>query len=229
MSAISQMLLINTFCVFLYENGIAFSKNKHYITELNNRRKRVVWDSGVKMSERERSDDTTYSEYLKILEYRDYSILMTDGGVIQISLDYAGRQPSGYRYAYVPCPIYFSDADFSLVGDETLPFLEFIEDLNHQDLISRLRIRPAFRFEYDPDVASKDHPSCHVHLGKSSSRIPVSRPIAHEQFFCFVFKNFYPNVFASHSKINGLNSRALRETITVEQKRELHFHLSART
>ena len=183
----------------------------------------------MKMNERERSDDTRYSEYIKMLKNRDYSILIADGGVIQISLDYAGRQLNGYRYAYVPCPIYFSDADFSLVGDETLPFLEFIEDLDHQDLISRLRIRPAFRFEYDPDAANKDHPSCHVHLGKSSSRIPVSRPITHEQFLRFVFKNFYPSVFASHSKINGLNSRSLSETITVEQKRELHFHLDART
>ena len=189
---------------------------------------RVTWDNEMKNGKRSRSDEVGYSEYLNVLENHDYSILLIDGGVIQMLLDYVGSKLMGYRYAYIPCPIYFSERELEYREEENLTFFEFIGEFGQRDLINRFRIRPTFRFEYDPDTANEDYPSCHVHLSKSSSKIPVSRPVAYEQFLRFIFKNFYPEFFASYSEINGLSSRTLPEVITVEHKRELHFHVDTR-
>ena len=206
------------------KEGLAFGISGHYIKSTNRRQRHISWVRAPGASSYNRYDDIGYSTYYSMLENRDYSILLNDGGIIQVSFDYSGSDLVGHRYAYVPCPIYFDETDLGLV-DEEIPFMELIDELQHRELVSRFRIRPSFRFEYDPNSTQDDHPFSHVHLGKSSSRIPVSRPIRVEQFFRFVFKNFYPSEFTRYSKLNELSSQVLPETITEEEKSELHMHV----
>ena len=204
--------------------GLAFGISEHYVKSTSRRRRHISWVRAPGASSYNRYDDTGYSTYYSILDNEDYSILLKDGGVVQISFDYLGSELNGHRYAYIPCPIYFSETELRLV-DENTPFMELIDELWHEELISRFRIRPSFRFEYDPNSTQDDHPLSHVHLGKSSSRIPVSRPVRVEQFFRFVFKNFYRSEFTHYSKLNDLSSQVLPETIREEEKSELHMHV----
>ena len=206
------------------KEGLAFGISEHYVKSTNRRQRHISWVRVPEASSYNRCDDIGYSTYYSMLENRDYSILLNDGGVIQVSLDYSGSDLVGHRYAYVPCPVYFDEADLNLL-DEGMPFSEFIDELWHKELANRFRIRPSFRFEYDPDLTQDDHPFSHVHLGKSSSRIPVSRPIRVEQFFRFIFKNFYPSEFMQYSELNELSSQVLPETITAEERSELHIHV----
>ena len=196
----------------------------HYVSSTKPRQHHITWGRAPGTGLYNKHDEIDYSAYYSMLENRDYSILLKDGGIIQISLDYLGSKLNGHRYAFIPCPIYFDEADLNLL-DEGIPFIEFIDELQHKELASRFRIRPSFRFEYDPNSTQDDHPFSHVHLGKSSSRIPVSRPIRVEQFFRFVFKNFYPSEFMQYSKLNELSSQVLPETITAEERSELHIHV----
>ena len=207
---------------------LAFGISGHYVESTNHRQHRITWVRASGASPYNRSDDIGYSTYYSILESGDYSILLNDGGIVQVSLDYFGSVLSGHRYAYIPCPIYFDETDLGLV-DEEMPFMELIDVLGHEELTNRFRIRPSFRFEYDPNSAQDDHPFSHVHLGRSSSRMPVSRPIRVEQFFRFVFRNFYPSEFAHHSKLYELSPKVLSETITEEERSELHMHLSGKS
>ena len=204
--------------------GLAFGISEHYVKSTKHQQLHMSWDRASGGSSYSRDDDIGYSTYYSMLENRDYSILLKDGGIIQVSLDYLGSDLVGHRYVYVPCPIYFDETDLGLV-DAEVPFMELIDELWHKELVSRFRIRPSFRFEYDPNSTQDDHPFSHVHLGKSSSRIPVSRPIRVEQFFRFVFKNFYASEFKHHSKLYELSSQVLPETITEEEKSELHMHV----
>ena len=203
---------------------LAFGISGHYVKRTSSRQRHITWARTSGTNSYNRYDDVGYSTYYSMLENRDYSILLNDGGVIQVFLDYLGSNLVGHRYAYVPCPIYFDESDLRLV-DEEVPFMEIIDELRHEEIVNRFRIRPGFRFEYDPNSTQDDHPFSHVHLGKSSSRIPVSRPIRVEQFFRFVFKNFYPSEFMQYSKLNELSSQVLPETITAEERSELHMHV----
>ena len=196
----------------------------HYLESTKPRQFHISWVRALGRSSYNRDDDIGYSTYYSMLQNRDYSTLLKDGGIIQVSLDYSGSDLVGHRYAYLPCPIYFDEADLGLV-DEEIPFMELIDELRNKELVSRFRIRPSFRFEYDPSSTQDDHPLSHVHIGKSSSRIPVSRPIRVKQFFRFVFRNFYASEFKHYSKLYELSSQVLSETITEEEKSELHMHV----
>ena len=224
MTAPTLCHFVNEFCAFLMRERLALGMSWHYLKSTKPRQFHMSWVRALGRNSYNRDDDIGYSTYYSMLQNRDYSTLLKDGGIIQVSLDYSGNDLVGHRYTYLPCPIYFDEADLGLV-DEEIPFIELIDELRHKELVNRFRIRPSFRFEYDPSSTQDDHPLSHVHIGKSSSRIPVSCPIRVEQFFRFVFKNFYPSEFTRYSKLNELSSQVLPETITEEEKSELHMHV----
>lgn len=121
------------------KEGLAFGISAHYVKSTNRRQRHISWVRVPGASSYNRYDDIGYSTYYSILENRDYSILLNDGGVIQVSLDYLGSDLVGHRYAYVPCPIYFDESDLRLV-DEEVPFMEIIDELRHEELVDRFRI-----------------------------------------------------------------------------------------
>jgi len=211
------------------KKDLALNIQSHYVQEIGDMRKRVTWARVEGAGDRERNDDVRFTDYMAALRNRDFSILMNDGGVIQLSLAYEGRTLVGHRHVYIPCPIHFENADLRIGDEEIFPLEDFLEDfiinIDADGLQNRLRVRSPFRFEYDPGSVTEGHPSSHVHFGKSSSRVPVSSPITAYQFLRFVFRNFYPDEFEAYDEIGCLNSPAQADTITMRQSQELHIRV----
>ena len=44
------------------------------------------------------------SEYINALKKEDYSLLLNDGGIVQVSFTFKEEEVIGYRFVYFPCP-----------------------------------------------------------------------------------------------------------------------------
>jgi hypothetical protein len=172
-----------------------------------------------------RGTDVQFSEYMGALRIGDFSILMGDGGVIQVSIDFSGGQIVGHRLVYLPCPIHIGADEIRLDTGEIYPLADFIDDLSEDEFRDRLRVRAPIRFEYDPENAGDEHPSSHLHLGRADCRIAVSCPLHLDTFLRFVFKRFYNAEFTAWAEINEIPHRKLDTTITEADQGELSIQL----
>ncbi|MDW9468670.1 DUF2290 domain-containing protein [Sinorhizobium meliloti] len=228
MSASDFCRSLSSFCETLIENDLALGLQSHVVRPVNGGVSRVSWLPSLSLAAEGdeggylRTADLELAEYLRCLRSGDYSLLLNDGGLIQVSLDFRGDDVVASRFCYIPCVVKF-DVNEIRIEDEVYPIEDFILEMAHEELISRLCLRTPFRFEHDPTNASDEHALNHVHLGKSASRVPVSAAMCWDHFARFVFSNFYPDVFAQVSHLLRFPPPYRPRTITDAHSQEVHF------
>ena len=231
MSAPAFQRSVSSFCELIAQESFALSLQAHVITPLPAGRSRVSWVSPAYDEEAElgggyrRTLDIELTEYLRCLRFREYSLLMNDGGIIQITADFEAGEIVSHRFCYMPCPISFQTDELH-IDDEIYPLDDFINDLNADEMRSRLCIRPPFRFELDPQNEGVEHPLSHVHLGRADARVPVSSAMCWDHFARFIFSRFYPEAFGRSSHLLRFPIAYRARTITEAQAQELHFAFS---
>ncbi|WP_374015530.1 DUF2290 domain-containing protein [Phaeobacter sp. A36a-5a] len=191
MSATTFSRCLDDFCAHCLQEGIALNISSHVARPLGNNHFSVNWATSRVRTYR-RVNDLDLQEYLECLRCNDFSILLMDGGLIQVSAQFDGSEIIESCFYYIPCPVRFEKSELE-VGEELYPLEDFIEELPSAELKARLCIRAPFRFELDPKNAGDGHPTNHVHIGPSSSRIPVALSMCWNSFSRFIFKNFYPD------------------------------------
>lgn len=197
----------------------------HCVLPIDNGCNRVTWVRPPNVAAFNRETDVKYSEYMGALRSGDFSILMHDGGIIQVSIDFNGGQIDGHRLVYLPCPLLVGLDEIRLETGELYPLADFIDDLNEDEFRDRLRIRTPLRFEFDPQNAGANHPASHLHLGRADSRIAVSCPLHLDTFMRFIFKRFYPDDFADSAEIGEIPHRTLQSTHNDADNGELRVQL----
>ncbi|MGI0527305.1 DUF2290 domain-containing protein [Rhizobium giardinii] len=227
MSAPDFCRTLSNFCETLIENNLALGVQSHVVRQIDGGRSRVCWISNSPLDDREeesylRTPDLELAEYLRCLRWGDYSLLLNDGALIQISTDFEGGEVVASRFCYIPCVVKF-DLNEIQIDQELYPIEDFIRELGSAELLQRLCLRPPFRFELDPANVADDHALSHVHLGKSASRIPVSAAMCWDHFARFVFSNFYPDMFDQISPLLRFPPPYRQRTITDAHGLELHF------
>ncbi len=130
-----------------------------------------------------------------------YSAILFDGSLLQLTWRVAGGEIVGHRLAYVPCPLRL-DEDLLL----TEAVLD-VWDLARDAVESNLVLRSAVRFDYDPEAAGVNHPASHMTFNIVDCRIPVAFPLGPQEFFRFIFKHFYPNLWAGTEYLQRLEPR----------------------
>ncbi|EJT06180.1 DUF2290 domain-containing protein [Rhizobium sp. CCGE 510] len=228
MSAREFQKNISNFCETLLERNLALGSQSHVIRRFDDGIARVTWVPNMPPITEEgedgylRTPDLELSEYLRCLRAGDYSVLLNDGGLIQVSLDFRGDDVIASRFCYIPCAIKFSLDEIRL-DDEIYPLEDFIVELPQNELIARLCLRSPFRFEHDPQNVSEKHALHHVHLGKSASRIPVSSAMCWDHFARFVFINFYSEQFDVVADMLKFPVSYRPRSITEAHAMEVHF------
>ena len=228
MSAREFQKNISIFCETLLEHNLALGSQSHLIRRLHDGVMRVTWAPNMPPMTEDgedgylRTPDLELSEYLRCLRAGDYSVLLNDGALIQVSIDFRGDEVIASRFCYIPCAIRFNLDEIRL-DDEIYPLEDFILELPQSELIARLCLRPPFRFENDPHNVSEDHALHHVHFGKSASRIPISSAMCWDHFARFVFINFYPEEFSVVSGLLKFPVSYRPRSITVPHAMELHL------
>lgn len=160
----------------------------------------------------------SYDEYLALLRERQFSVILNDGAILQISYDFRRDTVEAHRLAFIPCPIEFTQDEL-----DDLTIEDFLAVLGEEEIQSRLRSRPYLRFDYNRR-APETEPFSHLQTCYSESRIPVCGPLLVQQFTGFIFKNFYPGIARDLPLLTALTEEPLAHNIRDEQRSELHFH-----
>lgn len=77
---------------------------RHHIINYRDGGKSALSRGDAERKERDHSKYTSISEYIETLKQDDYSLLLNDGGIIQISFHCVDSMIQEYRYVYFPCP-----------------------------------------------------------------------------------------------------------------------------
>jgi hypothetical protein len=187
----------------------------------------------------------TYREYLRLLTDRQYTCLLADAALLQITYDFSDDEIVGHRLCYYPCPIDIREEDFES-GDNLDAIIQFHMESEATSAIEespegddevegaesepepprpRIRLRSPIRFDYDPRSAGANHPVSHLHVIHEDCRWPVFGPLSIGHFVRFVLKHFYPHVQSNIPELETWPLRYGNRSITVEEEHELHISI----
>jgi hypothetical protein len=186
---------------------------------------RVSWAEALEVGgQRFFEDFFAIETYFGWLTARQYSAVLFDASLLQITFDFRRGDLVGHRLSYIPCPF-----DIGRDGIELLrlyPILDLLEDYRACGE-QYLCLRSPIRFDYDPGSASAEHPASHVTLNHQDCRIPVCAPLTLGQFIELVFRRFYPQVWAEHSFLADDEPQPWGREITAEHEQLPHLNWRA--
>lgn len=168
-----------------------------------------------------RNRSATVLEYWEWLRSGNYSAVLFDGSMLQISYDFRFANLTGHRLLYFPCPF---DAEDQLRGDMSV--VQVIEALV-RDEANEIKLRSPIRFDYDRQSSGPGHPASHMTFQWSHVRLPVMSPLSLGHFVEFVFRNFYPEMWEIHSFLRDFRPTESPNTITGSERTNLHVNAIA--
>ena len=129
----------------------------------------------------------TWLDYRHWIENGQFSALLRDGALIQVTYDVADGDLRGHRLAYVPCPFQFEPDDLDSMDPVELC------DLYGSGPSDQIVLASTIRFDYDPEAAEDGHPATHLSLNTPDCRIACVAPLRIGIFAEIVLGHFYPN------------------------------------
>ena len=206
---------------------LALDVKYHIAKEMAGNRTSLIWvsdqDAPLLIG-----NPSTLDCYRSLIEAKDYSYLMNDGGVIQIALTYDGRRIEAHRFLYHPCPFPVTKAAVDEFGKSGSGLLDFIDGNFMDNVKDNLLLRSPIRFDYAPDAATESHPASHLTLNDPECRVPVHSPLQFGTFMEFVLRNFYMDAWR-HPTCSKL--RQLRHEddvcLSADDRRRVHLNWEA--
>ncbi len=148
----------------------------------------------------------------------DYSAMLFDGALLQITYEFNEGGLLRHRLAYVPCPF---DADPGPWAE--CPVLDVI-DLYAEAEAKNIVLRAALRFDYDPEAAAEGHPAAHFTINATSCRVGCIAPMRLGQFADFVFRHFYPELWRAHPFFSRMSQApAGPRSLTFQEAESAHI------
>jgi hypothetical protein len=130
------------------------------------------------------------TQYLEWLQGREYSAILFDGSLLQVSYEFYDGRVASHRLMYMPCPY---DLEMSLLT-EGHPIHEVV-GLSSGD---EPAMRSPIRFDFDAGRARHGHPAVHLTLNTVDCRIACAAPMHVHRFVDFVFRAFYQDLRTAH-------------------------------
>lgn len=201
----------------LLESEVAIAANS-VAEERARHRTRVTWRSPAKATGLlSASVFATVSEYCDLLDTQAYSAVLYDGALLQISYDFIGHLLVGHRLCFYPCPF---EVDSQLLRSD--PMGDVIAMYRESSETKRY-LRSPCRFDFDNQNQGSGHPSVHLHFNKADCRWPVTRPLSIGEFLAFVFRHFYPSLWAVQPFLRQWpRERAGNRMTTATEEADLH-------
>ena len=97
-----------------------------------------------------------------------YSVVMMDGGILQLEYMLKRGDILWHRLCFYPCPIEYDPYD-----EDEHQLAEIIEELDMAGWWDKARLRGPLRFDYHPKDATDAHPASHLHMVMDGRRVPV--------------------------------------------------------
>lgn len=182
---------INTILDDLYELKAISTHNYSYLDEDSGR---LSWSRKSSEPMISDFDYVTVDNYLRWVEQDDYSALLPDGSMLQITYTLSGSKVLSHRLCYVPSPITSlgewakkPEKDIWLGSDYAVITVDRLNDSH-----AHAALRSVVRFDYDPANAAVGHPASHLTINSVDCRIPCIAPLSPSEFVSFIFEHFYP-------------------------------------
>lgn len=179
----------------------------------------ISWASGSGSGFLSHRGDPTVQQYHQWILEGQYSAILIDGSLLQITYDFESGDVCGHRLAYVPCPF---DFESTFLEDWTPGDAVEIYMLEH---LADVRLRSPVRFDYAPNEAKPGHPASHLTINSASCRIACASPIRVGRFVDFIFRHFYPDLHSMHTNyFSAITSSPLgSDCISEEDALGLHI------
>jgi hypothetical protein len=189
---------VTNFGFQMLANDFALDARQHKIEQLSARQKMLMWVRNP-LNSLMSGNPAKLGDYLTLLENQEYSFLMRDGAVLQISYVFNGTEIERHRLCYHPCPFAITSRDIR--GFEG-GLLELIQSSFMDRLEESVLMRTPIRFDFAPEQATASHPASHITLNDPSCRVPARSPLGFDTFMKFILENFYPDIW-EHSTVKG--------------------------
>jgi len=167
-------------------------------------------------------DEAYHIIYSEIIKQEDYNFLLLDGAIIQMLYQFDHRDNIiGHVLAFYPHPSFIKYQDFPNEYEDLFYGDELFADMQEGKIITF-----PLRFDFSEIHNEIIHPKVHLTLGNfQDCRIPVSKPLSPKRFISFILRNFYLQKFIDADIEKFLeDDLSFEETITLEEKKLLHFH-----
>lgn len=211
---------INEFGFNLLENEFALDVRAHVITPLSGTRSTLMWARNDRDASLIIDDPARIMDYVELLERKEYSFLMQDGAILQISYTFDQEAIQRHRLVFYPCPF---SLDASLIDDPEVSFSDLIRGVYLDDLENSVALRSPLRFDFAPEDAADYHPASHITFNQQTCRIPVRSPMRFDQFMKFILENFYPQVLWKKSVAEAICNEYDADCLSDHDRGRMHF------
>lgn len=198
--------------------GLVFDSRNHEIYQKANQLVEVSWGNDGFVLKNEAF--STISEYCSLVDNKQYSIMLSDGSLIQISYNLKRNKVVKHRLCWYPAPV---SLDVSILEESSAS--DYILDKMSDASIDEFIIRSPIRFDYDPKEASETHPESHMHISNENCRIPVRTPLCLRKFIKFIVSNFYPDIEGIDRLVNTGIHWPSEDRLTENQKKNFHINI----
>lgn len=207
---------IHDICITLVDVGLVLDPNYP-----------IVSSDGTCVSWRRHQDasgtsfeSAMFRRYAAMLRHRDYTMLLRDGAVLQLSYWVTSRNVSRHRLSYLGAPIDFGAHVDTAFGD-------VLEYSTAEELLEQATSPASLRFDYDPAAAKPAHPASHLTVCGADCRIPVSHPLSPGGFVKFILQHYYLDTWNSQSRVREIHESGCDPCITSDDQRRVHVQCGA--
>lgn len=211
---------ITEFGFLMLRSEFALDARAHVASALGRSRNSVMWAREDESASLILDDPACIANYVALLDRRDYSYLMGDGAIIQISYTFEGNSIDRHRLLYHPCPF---SIDTSFLEEPDLSLSDLIREFYMQDPVQSVALSSPIRFDYAPEDAADFHPASHLTLNKQTCRIPVRAPMRFDQFMKFVLENFYPDILKDEAIVGAILDDRDTECLSGHDRGRIHM------
>jgi hypothetical protein len=170
MSVAALARRITQFGFDLLGSEFALDARAHVAGPLSRTRASLTWVRDTPNASLIIEEPARIMDYVTLLEKKEYSYLMHDGGIVQVSYVFEGKIIDRHRLLYYPCPF---SINVSLLEELEMSLTDLIRDVYMEDLERSVALRSPIRFDYAPEAAADFHPASHISINKQTCRIPA--------------------------------------------------------
>ena len=167
----------------------------------------------------------TVAEYRGIIRDNEFTCVLVDGGIVQISYALRGQVLEKHRFAWIPSPVVVDvedvrSQDIAELIEEGL-FGAGVKLTENDDSAEDLLLIAPVRFDFDRPAQGEGHPACHLTFNRHSCRVPVFGPLSLGHFIRFVFRHFYPTQWATSERLRTWKLRFEERLVTQAEESEM--------
>ncbi len=191
MSTVALCKRINNFGYFLLSEGYALDFNYHTVEQAAAGIEKLSWS---KPTAGFIGMPACTKDYLDLLSTKSFSLIMHDGGLIQLLYTFQAGTIKKHRLLYYPCPIVLEADALERFQDG---LAEYVTDQLQYLSVEEITFRTPVRFDFEHGVFADYHPSSHITFNSAECRVPLKSALGFFSFAKFVLENFYPEAWGN--------------------------------